>query len=347
MATPDTVASLGEAALVDRIRQRAGSPPDWLHVGIGDDAAVFAPERNALQVITADSLVEHVHFESSWSGYDAIGYKAVAINLSDLAAMGAEPRGLLLSLALPGAFALHDFDALIDGVIEAAGEAKASLIGGNLSQSPGPVVVDVTAFGAARPRRLLTRSGGRAGDDLYVTGALGAAAAGLLLLRRGTPDRDALDEAARGCIARFERPRARIRCGLLVARTRSANAAVDLSDGLAASVRLIAAASGTGAVVDARAIPIHPGVEPLARHALETAVAGGEDYELLFAVPPKRRRTFLAAVGRAGRLPVTKVGQLTRESGCWLRNERDERVALVEGFRHFSPQDLAGLRSPS
>jgi thiamine-monophosphate kinase len=339
MAAPDTIATLGEAALVERIRQRAGGPPQWVHVGIGDDAAVYAPDRNALQVITTDSLVERVHFRADWTAYESVGYKAVAVNLSDLAAMGAEPRGLLLSLALPGAFAAGDFDALIDGVLHAAAESRATLIGGNLSRSPGPVVIDVTATGSVHPRKVLTRAGGRPGDELYVTGALGAAAAGLRLLERAASPAAELENAARECVGRYERPTPRTRCGLIVGRSRGAAAAVDLSDGLAAGVRLLAQASGTGAVVDASRVPVHAGAAKLAdalgEDALRLAIAGGEDYELLFAVRPRRRRAFLAAMKRAGGLPVTMIGQLTREPGVWLAGGND-RSPLSEGFNHFA-----------
>jgi thiamine-monophosphate kinase len=338
MATEGTIAAIGEAALVDRIRRRAGAPPEWLRVGIGDDAAVYAPDRNAVQVITTDSLVENVHFRSEWTPYASIGYKAVAVNLSDLAAMGAEPRGLLLSLALPATFHTVQFDDLVGGILEAAARVDATLVGGNLSQSPGPAVVDVTAFGSGHPRKILRRSGGRPDDELYVTGELGAAAAGLLLLRRDRRGDAERDLALSECLSRYERPDARVRCGIVVARSRTARAAVDLSDGLASGVRLLAEASGTGAEIDGSQIPVHRGATALAESigvdALDLAIAGGEDYELLFAVSPARRRAFLAATGHAGRIRVTRIGRLTKDAGTWLvRN--GIRVGLEGGFRHF------------
>jgi thiamine-monophosphate kinase len=334
MATPDSIDAAGEAALVDRIRRRAGSPPGWLRVGIGDDAAVYEPDRGALQVITTDGLVEGVHFELDRVDAGSVGYKAVAVNLSDLAAMGAEPRGILLSLVLPATFTLADFDALIDGAVGAATEARAAIIGGNLARTHGGIVVDVTALGAVHPRKILTRAGGRPGDELYVTGTVGAAAAGRLAL--GAPARAAPGLAE--CIARFTRPQARVRCGVVVARSRAATAAIDLSDGLAAAARQLAEASGTGVEIEASRLPIHPAVPEAARgagrDALELALTGGEDYELLFAVAPRRRRAFLAAASRAGRLPVTSIGRLTREPGYWLQQE-SSRVPLPVGYQHF------------
>jgi thiamine-monophosphate kinase len=336
--TPQTVAAIGERALVDRIRARAGAPPSWLVAGIGDDAAVVEPERGALEVFTTDSLIEDVHFRLAWSAPDAIGAKAVAVNFSDLAAMGAAPRAVLLSLGLPAAMPLDDFDRLVDGVVAAAGADRSVLIGGNLSRSPGPLIVDVTAIGSVRRRRALMRSGGRAGDELFLTGSVGGAAAGLALLAAGR-DRRGLDEGLMACVQRYERPAARVRAGRLVAAHRAASAAIDLSDGLAAAVAQLSGASRTGAVVDASAIPIDPGARDWFSQAgsdpVVASVIGGEDYELLFAVPPRRRRAFLAAVARAGRLDCTRIGQLTRDSGVWLEREGG-RDPMPEGFAHYA-----------
>jgi thiamine-monophosphate kinase len=328
---------LGEHELIARIRRRAGSPPAWVTLGIGDDAAVIEPERSARIVLTTDSLVEQIHFTRQLTSWRAIGHKALAVNLSDLAAMGAAPRASLLSLALPTDVALADFDELVEGFVTLAGQAGAPLVGGNLTRSPGPVVIDVTAVGSARPRRLLTRSGGRPGDELFVTGQLGAAAAGLALLRAGAA-RAALDADASACVCRFERPDARVRCGVTVARRRAASAAIDVSDGLADAVHQLAIASKTGAVVDASDVPVHPGAAGWAANAkqdpLALALSGGEDYELLFAVSRRHRRNFFSAIRQSGDLTATRVGRLQAEPGAWLN--RDGRLEpLGPGFVHF------------
>jgi thiamine-monophosphate kinase len=332
-----TVAETGERALVDRLRARVGSAPPSVIVGIGDDAAVVEPERGTLDVLTTDSLIEHVHFRRDWTAPGAVGHKAVAVNLSDLAAMGATPRALLLSLALPPALTLADFDALVGGAIDEARAERAALVGGNLARSPGPLVIDVTAVGSVHRRRILKRHGVRPGDELYVTGAVGAAAAGLAMLEAGT-DRAALDETAKACVEAYERPVARVRCGRLVASSRAATAAIDLSDGLAEAAVELARASGTGVRIEASAVPVHPGArawsERAGRDPVADAVAGGEDYELLFAVPPRRRRGFLAAVARAHGLAVTRVGVLTAEPGAWL-DRASARSPLSGTFRHF------------
>ena len=147
---------------------------------MGDDAAVVEPARNRAEVITTDALVEGVHFDRAYVPASAIGHKALAVNLSDLAAMGAEGRAALLSLVLPGAMRVAEFDALLDGWFALAGRYAVTLVGGNISRSPGPLVVDVTAIGTVKPRRVLTRSGARPGDGIYVSGSVGAACAGRL-----------------------------------------------------------------------------------------------------------------------------------------------------------------------
>jgi thiamine-monophosphate kinase len=332
-----TVAAIGERALIDRIRARAGPSPSWLTTGIGDDAAVMEPERGSVEVVTTDSLIEDVHFRRAWTPPGAIGAKAIAVNFSDLAAMGAAPRAVLLSLALPGSFPVTEFDELLDGVIGAIRAEGAFLVGGNLSQSPGPMVVDVTAIGTAGRRRVLRRSGGRPGDELYVTGSVGGAAAGLAMLAAQI-DRHRLADSLLACLARYERPVARVRFGRMVAAQRGASAAIDLSDGLAAGVAQLAQASGTGAVIDATAIPVDEGARDWStrsgQDAVLAAVAGGEDYELLFAVPPRRRRAFLAAAARAGRIACTRIGQLTKDLGTFLDRE-GRRETVPTGFVHY------------
>ena len=332
-----TVASAGEHALIERVRQRAGAPPAWVTVGIGDDAAVVEPERGASIVVTTDSLVDGVHFRRAWTPLAAVGHKALAVSLSDLAAMGATPRASLLSLALPADLPLADFDALVDAFVALANRSGAPLVGGNLTRTTGPLVVDSTAFGSVRPRRLMRRSGGRPGDELYLTGTIGAATAGLAVLEAGA-DHAALSAEEVEAVERYERPEARLRCGTSVARARAAAACIDLSDGLADAVRQLAMASGTGAVVLADTLPLHPAVpawaERAGRNAVDFAIAGGEDYELLFAVRPKQRRAFLTTVRRCSGLPLTKIGRLTAEPDVQL-DRGGTLEPLASGFTHF------------
>ena len=158
-AAGQTVADLGERGLIARIGARVPAAPAWVRVGIGDDAAVVEPERNTLEVITTDCAVEGVHFDRRFVPPDAIGHRALAMNLSDLAAMGATPRLATLSLLLPPSLEAAAFDALVDGLLALAAAQRVVLAGGNISRSPGPLVVDVMALGTAKPRKVLTRGG--------------------------------------------------------------------------------------------------------------------------------------------------------------------------------------------
>jgi thiamine-monophosphate kinase len=342
-----TVGEAGERQVIARVRARMPAPPAFVVVGIGDDAAVLEPPRNRLDVVTTDAAVEGVHFDRRFMDPGAIGHRVLAANLSDLAAMGAEPRTALLSLMLPDALPLAELDAMLDAFLALAARTGAHLVGGNVTRSPGPLVIDVTVSGTAKRRKVLTRSGGRAGDELYVSGSVGGAAAGLAWLQQ---DRGALgpaDPAVSDAVARFLRPEPRLRLGLLAGRTRAASAAMDLSDGLADAVRQLAEASGTGARIEAAALPVHPGV-PLVigdvEAVLVTALAGGEDYELLLAVPRRAGRRFSAAA-RLARLPVTRIGALTpAAAGLTLATATGDRP-IPEGFEHFRAP-IAAVAAP-
>jgi thiamine-monophosphate kinase len=177
------VADLSERELIARIQARLPPAPRWMLVGIGDDAAVVEPERNRVEVLSVDAVVEGVHFDRAFVPPDAIGHRALAVNLSDLAAMGAAPRLALLSMVLPPALPLADFDGIVAGLTALAAHHRLHVAGGNLARSPGPLMIDVTIVGTVKRRQALTRAGARAGDDVYVSGTIGAAAAGLKLLR--------------------------------------------------------------------------------------------------------------------------------------------------------------------
>jgi thiamine-monophosphate kinase len=325
-----TVAELGERALIERIKARLTSPK-WVLVGPGDDAAVIEPERRMADVLTTDAFVEGIHFDRRFCPPDAIGHKALAVNLSDLAAMGAVPRAVLLSLALPGELPSADVDGIVDGLLALAARHQVTLVGGNITRSPGPLVVDVTAIGAVAPRRVLRRSGARPGDEVYVTGTLGRGAAGLQAFRADSNLPDAQ--------AHYLRPDPRVRAGLLLGRNRAATACMDLSDGLADAVRQVAAASGVGMAIRADALPIQDAVRDwfVQRRAdpAIAAAAGGDDYELLFTSRPTHRGRLRAVRSHVGDLAITKIGVVTKERDVVLETQAGKQE-LPQGFEHFN-----------
>ena len=328
-----TISDLGERALIDRITARL-KVPSWVVVGPGDDAAVFEPERGALDVLTTDALVEGVHFEHRFVPPDAIGHRALAVNLSDLAAMGATPRAALLSLVLPDALDVAVVDGMLDGLLALAAMHGVSVIGGNISRSPGPLVVDVTAIGAVKPRRVLRRAGARPGDGVYVTGTIGDALVGLQYLRDSHGKPDGFEPQ----VDRYLRPQPRVRMGMLLGRNRAASACMDLSDGLADAVRQVAAASQVGIAIDAAALPIADEVRRWHKEKDADLAAmvlqGGDDYELLFTVRPSHAGRLRDVKRQCGSLPVTKIGEVTRDRRLTVRTPAGE-TPLPEGYEHF------------
>lgn len=329
---PLTVADQTEAELIAIIQTHTSCAADWVIVGIGDDAAVVEPARNRLEVLTVDALVEGVHFDRRFTPPDAIGHRALAVNLSDLAAMGAEPRHALLSLALPATLPLDDFDRLAAGFGHLARRHRLALIGGNLTRTPGPLVVDVTVAGTVKRRGALRRNGARPGDDVYVSGTVGSAAAGLALLRASDTD-----HALASCVERYLRPEPRVRLGVLLGRNKAASACMDLSDGLADAVTHVSDASGLGMIIDAASIPTEEAaMARLARDGhdpLATALTAGDDYELLFTVRP-RLRNRLRTVARQADTTITRIGVCTTDRDVLLRRG-DRSEPMPSGFTHF------------
>jgi thiamine-monophosphate kinase len=324
--------------------------PPWVVVGPGDDAAVIKPERGALDVLTTDAQVDGIHFDLRFVPPDAVGHRALAVNLSDLAAMGAEPRAALLSLLLPASLEVEAIDRIMDGLLRLAARHRVTLVGGNITRTSGPLALDVTAIGSVRPRRVLTRAGARPGDDVYVTGTLGDAAVGLQTCRMeadlpASPDASASSHTVgegvyQRCVERYLRPEPRVRAGLLLGRNRAASSCMDLSDGLADGLRHVAAASGAGITLDTGAIPISDASRQWHQRAggdpIDTAISAGDDYELLFTVRPAQRSRLRGVLAQMGDLPITRIGVVTKQQEVLMRDERGLRE-LPQGYEHFRP----------
>jgi thiamine-monophosphate kinase len=334
-----TVSELGERALIARILGRIPRPPASVVVGPGDDAAIIEPARNERLVVTTDALVEGVHATRAFSTPTDIGHKALAVNLSDLAAMAAAPRWAVVSLVLPGSWLVSDVEELMDGCASLARRFNVAIVGGNITRTPGPLVVDITAGGEVRPRRWLTRDGAKAGDEIFVSGSIGAAAAGLEMLQANPATGDPQPAIGGACVDRHRRPEPRVRLGLAMGRARAARAAMDLSDGLADAVRQVAEASGCGVRLDASALPIDADARQwwtkAGVDAIRAALVGGDDYELLFAVPKHGGRLLRAVRSRVASPALTRIGVFTKDARE-LVVERDGREeAVPEGYEHY------------
>jgi len=342
-ARPQANSSIGEFSLIRTLRQRYRASTPQLLRGIGDDAAVIAPRRRRLCLLTTDLLSEGVHFDCRSAGFADIGFRAAAANLSDIAAMGGRPEYLLVSLAIPpGATARHVHE-LYRGMMTACRRYRVKLIGGDTSASRGGWFVNITLTGSATSGRILFRSGARPGDDLYVTGTLGDSRAGLSLLQRrnGTASARGLAAAQRRfLIRRHLRPTARIREGMWLSQAAWATSAIDLSDGLSGDLRHLCTESRVGAVIELSALPISSACRQYAESVKEDArtfaLAGGEDYELLFTVPARKRMRFHRASAQH-RVRATRVGRVTgAEEGLrMMLSDGRERALPSIGYEHF------------
>jgi thiamine-monophosphate kinase len=328
---------LGEFGLIKRIRSRSLMRHARVLLGIGDDAAVLRPSSHHT-LLTTDLLIESVHFDFSLSSPRQIGAKAVLVNASDIAAMGGTPQTVLVSLAVPGPTPVKQVDKLYTGIIEACHEVGADLVGGDTAASPGPTFINVTMTGVVPSGCEIRRSGGNPGDLLYVTGTLGDSRAGLSILQSARKGRHRSFEQY--LIRRHLRPIPRIAEGAILAKTRSASAMIDLSDGLSSDVIHLCEESDTGVRIDISRIPVSEQFSAWCRRTRRKpgseAIRGGEDYELLFSVRPRHEAKIEKWI-RTGGLSATRIGFLTgRKSGFKILDERGRLLPLrEEGFSHF------------
>ncbi len=310
-----------ETRLVERLVAIGWKGSRAVLVGPGDDAAVL---RGGL-VASTDLMVEGVHFDFDWIAPTEVGFRAGAAALSDMAAMGAQPTALLASMAV-SARDPSLCEALQRGIRRAGDRVSAPVVGGDLSRSPGPAVVDVVAVG--RARRPLLRRGAAPGDDLWVSGSLGGAAAAVAAWKgAGRPGRSAR--------RRFARPPNRVPLGMRLAAGRLASAAIDVSDGLVVDAGRIASASGARL----RVVPERVPRDPDTGGDLKLALGGGEDYELMFTAPVDMR-TPVSDLGRELSVQLTRIGRVESGAGVVVEDERGRRLSLDRGgYDHFAVGD--------
>jgi thiamine-monophosphate kinase len=321
---PVRISELGEFELIRRLTEGLESRPDVL-LAAGDDAALLDTGAGDLLVATVDAQVEGRHFLRSVATPQEIGHKALAVNLSDIASMGAEPLWALVSLVTPPTLDESVLDGIYAGMRALARRYGVAIVGGNVAATDGPLTLDLTVLGRVGRGRALVRSGGKPGDIVLITGALGAAAAGVLVATQPAPVGSQLArETANVVHASMVTPTPRVEAGRALAATGVVTAMLDVSDGLAADVGHLCAASGVGVTLEAEAIPVSAAAEAVARaygrEPLALALTGGEDYELLFSVRPDGIQEALAAVTAQG-TEVHVIGQLT-DAGHGMRLQK-------------------------
>ena len=320
--------------------------PSSLIRGIGDDAAVFKSLAGSDVVVTADLLVEDIDFRLDTTRPDLLGHKALAVSLSDIAAMGARPRWALLSIGVPEAIWNSEFlDQFYEGFFKLAERYGITLIGGDVSRTPDKIVIDSILIGETPKAGAVFRSGAEPGDQIFVTGFLGDAAAGLRLLERGARLPTTCDSNSESkesheldhLLLRQLQPEPRVGWGLLLGEQQLATAMIDISDGLSSDLNHLCTESNVGALIDSSRIPIDPLVTELTgRRALDPlmlALHGGEDFELLFTVHPQDVARLPKKVDG---VPICRIGEITSEPGKIRVAEKDRVWDLQpEGFDHF------------
>jgi thiamine-monophosphate kinase len=319
---------MGEFELIARHFTRPAPADSAVVLGVGDDGALLQPTPGHQLVISTDMLVEGRHF---FAGADpeALGHKALAVNLSDLAAMGARPLGFTLALALPAADDVW-LSAFARGLFALADAHACPLVGGDTTR--GPLNLCVTVFGEVRPGQALRRDAARAGDELWLSGRTGEARLALAL-RRG--ETWAVGDVA-AVAERMDRPTPRLALGQALAATSGVHAALDVSDGLLGDLGHILKASGLGAEVDLASVPIAPALRALTpEHQRDCLLAGGDDYELLFTAEAQAHDAVIAA-GRMAGVAVARIGRLTAERELRVLDAQARPIdAPARGFDHF------------
>ncbi|MGV3724977.1 MAG: thiamine-phosphate kinase [Actinomycetota bacterium] len=333
------LADLGEFGLIERLARKLAAshaPPaaGSVSLAIGDDAALLQPPPGAGLGATADPVIEEVHFRRDWSKPEDVGWKSLAVNVSDLSAMGARPLGALVTVALPADAPVSWVDRFYRGLGDCAVRYGCPIVGGDTVRSPRHIAISVTALGTVTAGRAVRRSGAKVGDLICVTGVLGGSGAGLALLQGG---RGKTRKYA-SLLARHRRPGPPVPAGSALAEAGLPTAMMDLSDGLGSDLRHLARASGVGARLHTDCLPISDDARQAARELgvdpARWALFGGEDYELLFTVSADRFPEVPPTLGPLG-VVATIVGEITPRRVTVLDADGREAPLRPEGFAHF------------
>jgi thiamine-monophosphate kinase len=332
------IGGIGEFSLIASIRRRMeGRYPPEVARGIGDDCAVLQPQGHMEWVITTDTQVEDVHFRRAWLTPYQIGWRSMAVNLSDIAAMGAQPFGALAALAMPTATEAEFFDQLLDGLCDLGLRFNCPLIGGNLARDPTHLSLTLTVLGHVPLGASVLRGGARPGDEIWVSGQLGGSAVGLRTLLHTLPLADAVCTALR---QRYTQPQPRVREAIFLRASGCLTSMIDLSDGLAGDLGHLCEESGVGARIVAEALPLQAGVREVAaalgEDPIELALRGGEDFELCYTALPGAVTPLVDEFRAQFGIDLTRVGIMTSERALHLvQADGSQTLLFPQAFDHF------------
>jgi thiamine-monophosphate kinase len=332
-----TLKDIGEFGFIKKISRGCLIRPDGIIKAIGDDAAAFATDPDRISLITTDLLVERVHFlRNSISGFD-LGFKSLAVNLSDIAAMGGEAREAFVSIAIPEDCPLEYLEALYDGMKDLAAEFKVNILGGDTTGSKTDLIINVVVQGLVAREEMLCRDAARPGNIIFSTGYLGDSRAGLHLILQDIPaDSAELQNLLRAHL----RPRPHLREGRFLAQQPAVHAAIDTSDGLSSDLGHITEESGVGAAIYAEHIPVSSDLNIFCERfnfdPVEYALAGGEDYTLLCTASPETADTIAADFQKAFKRPLFRIGEITAEKRMELIfPDGSSKPIAPTGWNHF------------
>jgi len=335
----NTVSNFGEFELIDRIERLLSKdyPPDVL-IGMGDDAAVIRHKDGQVQLMTCDMQIEDRHFRLDWIEPYQLGRRAMAVNISDIAAMGGQPTYALVSLGLPEKLPLKFFKNMITGMKDQMAEFNAFIVGGNLAGGSDKLIIDVFMAGKAALGEVITRSGANPGDRLFVSGLVGTGIGGYFTLKQFG---NSYPEKYASLVDAYLQPKPRQVFGRLIAQYSFATAMIDISDGLSSDLLHICEQSGVGVELELKRLPLPDGLDNFANligsTKWELAVHGGDSYELLFTVKPGVMDTELDLLVSESNTPITEIGRiLPLEEGNWIVHPDGKKKALeAKGWDHF------------
>jgi len=328
---------IGELGLIDIIKKSLGAETKDIVRGIGDDAAALRVDNGNLLLLTTDMLIEGIHFDLSYCKPYDIGAKSLAVNISDVAAMGGFPTFYLLSIALPEDTDRFFFENLIKGFHDISDRFGIRLIGGDTIASDGNIVINVSLLGTVAPDEMICRNGAQKGDKVFVTGTIGDSAAGLAILKDKEHPED-LCKRYHSLIRRHLAPLPRVEAARLIAKLKIASSMIDVSDGLAIDLKRICDESNVCGRIRLQDVPLSRSYKAAKEEfalGLEHPLTGGEDYELLFTVPDSKLESLSGIMGSVD-CDITQIGEICDGRGIELIDEFDRPIKLERlGYEHF------------